>query len=189
MIRELRILNMNHMAVFKQIALKPQDLLVALKLAVHQERQFTYAELASELFMSASEAHAAARRAEASRLISRAEGIGFVAIRSNVIEFIIHGVKYSFPAQTGALMRGVPTGFSGPALRSQFEQVDGLALVWPDPKGESRGTSLYPLYPSVPDACRIDTQLYFVLTLVDALRDGAAREREIAKQMLMEHLS
>jgi hypothetical protein len=33
---------------------------------------------------------------------------------------------------------------------------------------------------SVPSACRVDPKLYELLVLVDAIRDGRAREREIA---------
>ena len=45
--------------------------------------------------------------------------------------------------------------------------------------------SLCPLYPSVPLACLRDARLYQMLSLIDALRAGAARERELA----MSHLA
>lgn len=171
----------------RQPTLKPQDLLVALKVASNPNRYFTYADLARELFVSASEAHAAVQRAEMSRLVSRSD-MGLVAIRSALQEFVVHGVQYAFPAFTGPLTRGMPTGYAGPALKPQFEHVDGLAPVWPDPEGQTRGTSFYPLYPSVPAACRMDSALYEVLTLIDAIRGGAARERELAEQILAERL-
>jgi hypothetical protein len=37
-----------------------------------------------------------------------------------------------------------------------------------------------PLYKNVPEAARRDPKLYELLALVDAIRDGRAREREIA---------
>lgn len=171
----------------KQPALKPQDLLVSLKVAVRLDRLYTFSELAAELFMSVSEVHAAVKRAETSRFLSRS-GSEIRAIRSTLQEFLIHGVQYTFPPLTGSLTRGMPTGFAGPVLKDHFMSGDGLPPVWPDPDGESRGTSLQPLYHSVPAACRLDPKLYNVLTLVDALRAGSARERELSSQFLMEHL-
>lgn len=171
----------------KQPALKPQDLLVSLKVAVQSDHQFTYAELASELFMSVSEVHAAVKRAEMSRFLSRSS-TELRAIRSSLQEFLLHGIQYTFPAISGPLTRGMPTGFAGPVLKEHFMNADGLPPVWPAPEGEARGTSLQPIYHSVPEACRVDHKLYEILTLVDALRGGSARERELSASKLMEHL-
>jgi hypothetical protein len=60
--------------------------------------------------------------------------------------------------------------------------------VWPDPTGEQRGISFHPLYPTAPAAAKRDRQLYELLALFDALRGGAARERQIASQLLSERL-
>jgi len=171
----------------KQPSLKPQDLLVTIKLAIHPQREFTYAELASELSMSISEVHAAVKRAEVSRLISKS-GNSFVANRSALLEFLLHGVQYTFPAIRGTLTRGMPTGFASPSLQGHFLTTDELPPVWPDSEGEARGTSLQPIYRSVPNACRTDNILYEVLTLVDVLRSGSAREREFAGAKIMELL-
>lgn len=171
----------------KQPTLKSQDLLVALKIAANPQREFTYAELASELFMSASEVHASTRRAELSRLLSRPDK-GIAPIRRALLEFLIHGVRYVFPAVSGPLTRGIPTGVGGPVLSRLFEQGDPLVPVWPDPEGSVRGITICPIYPSVPAACRIDSKLYELLTLLDAIRGGAARERELAEKILMERL-
>jgi hypothetical protein len=172
----------------KQPTLKPQDLLVALKMAANPLREFTYAELASELFMSASEVHASTKRAELSRLLSRPDN-GIAPIRRALLEFLIHGVKFVFPAVSGPLTRGVPTGVGGPVLSRIFEQGDPLLVpVWPDSEGSVRGITICPIYPSVPAACRIDSKLYELLTLLDAIRGGAARERELAEKILTERL-
>jgi hypothetical protein len=48
--------------------------------------------------------------------------------------------------------------------------------------------ALYPLYPTVPQAVRSDPALYENLALFDALRSGAARERQMATEMLIERL-
>lgn len=171
----------------KQPILKPQDLLVALKIAVNEDRVMTFAELGLELSMSASEVHAATQRAEMSRLMMRESG-QLRAARLSLQEFILHGVKYVFPALEGGITRGMPTSIAAPPLKKFFVQNEALSSVWPDPQGEERGLSLQPLYPSVPSAARADFHLYEVLVLVDALRVGAAREREIAASELMSRL-
>jgi len=52
--------------------------------------------------------------------------------------------------------------------------------VWPDSSGSARGVEFSPLYKNVPAAARRDPKLYELLALVDAIRDGRTREREIA---------
>jgi len=163
----------------RQLALKPQDLVVVLKTVVNQDRHFTFAELGRELFMSPSEVHAATLRAETSRLLQR-EDHGWEAVRTALHEFIFHGVKYAFPPIYGPVTRGLPTSIGAPPLKSLFMHSDSLVPVWPDSEGQERGISLQPLYASVPSAARVDSKLYEVLVLVDAVRAGAAREREIA---------
>jgi hypothetical protein len=169
----------------KQITLKPQDLLVALKIAVGKGREFTYGQLAGDLFMSTSEVYTSVKRAKVCGLLQKSEeqAVAYHAL----YEFLIHGVQYVFPSVNGMLTRGMVTGAAGPALASFFALEDGLPQVWPTPEGNSQGIALLPLYPSVPQACEVDSDLYSLLTLVDALRGGKAREREITKKLLKEH--
>jgi hypothetical protein len=62
------------------MTLKPQDFLVALKLLAIGNRHWTYASLAHELGVSASETHAAVKRGLAARLLSDASlGLASVA--------------------------------------------------------------------------------------------------------------
>jgi hypothetical protein len=60
--------------------------------------------------------------------------------------------------------------------------------VWPDANGDVRGESFAPLYKSVPVAARKDPKLYELLALVDAIRGGRARERELAKKLIQREL-
>lgn len=163
----------------KQPSLKPQDLVVALKIAANRERQFTFNQLASELNMSISEIHAAFLRAEKSRLVSRSSG-KMEFIGSALREFIEHGMKYAFPAVIGTIERGVPTSVSAAPLNQHFAMTNEAPLVWPTPDGSVRGQSLLPLHHSVTEAVKVDSRLYEFLVLVDAIRCGAAREREMA---------
>ena len=52
--------------------LKPQDVFIALKLVALGRQSWTYAQLASELFMSASEINGGVKRAIRARLIAPA---------------------------------------------------------------------------------------------------------------------
>ena len=175
------------MLVTKQLGLKPQDVVVAVKISIHKSQRFTYAQLADELFISASEVHAATKRCEACRLLIKTDE-GIAAVRNSLVEFLTHGIQYVFPAVTGGLTRGTPTGFAGNPLRKYFNVENELVPVWPDAEGEMRGTAFQPLYPSLAKAAKIDVGLYDVMTLIDAVRGGAARERELGKEELVRQL-
>lgn len=175
-------------ASFKQVLLKPQDLVLALKLAVNGQREFLLATLGQELKMVVSAVHGSVGRCEQARLLSRAAG-GFRPIKPALLEFAVHGARYAFPAVQGTLTRGMATSLAGPSLREHFDQGKAMPLVWPDSLGNAYGPSLAPLHHTVPEACRLDEKLFDVLTLIDAIRAGAAREREMASALLVERIS
>ena len=83
------------------------------------------------------------------------------------------------------MTRGMPTAYAAPPLA---KLLLGTAAepppVWPDPDGEVRGIAFRPLHKLAPQAARADNNLYELLTLVDAVRSGRAREREIATKKL-----
>jgi hypothetical protein len=152
-------------------------------------KSLTYAELGKELAMSPSQVFRSTFRAEEARLLYRlpaklASGYTkdprFWLYRENLKEFLIHGVKYAFPVHRGGLVRGIPTAHAAPPLRQQIAESSEPPPVWPDPEGTVRGLEFSPLYKNVPAAARRDPKLYELLALVDAIRDGRAREREIA---------
>jgi len=161
--------------------LKPQDIYVLLKLATASPG-WTYNRLAADLGISDSEAHACVRRAKVANLYSEERHRPRLAALE---EFLIHGVKYAFAVEPGAVSRGVPTGFSAPVLDKHFEIDPEEYTVWPAPDGDVRGISITPLYKSVPQACRFDEQLYKAMALVDAIRIGRARERHLAQDLLI----
>lgn len=74
----------------------------------------------------------------------------------------------------------MPTGVSAQPLNQFFTNSNEAPLVWPTPDGNTRGQSLLPLHHSVTNSIQTDSKLYELLTLVDVIRCGAAREREIA---------
>jgi hypothetical protein len=62
-------------------------------------------------------------------------------------------------------------------------------LVWPHEDGAVRGTSITPLYAAAARTAKNNPAPYDLLTLVDALRVGRARERRLAKAMLAHALN
>ena len=161
--------------------LKPQDIFVLLKLVLVGEREWSYAGLASELHMSVSEVHAGLKRASSARLLdvnSRRP------ILSALEEFLVHGVKYAYPPDRGGLTRGIPTGYAAPPLDKHFVKTPEAPPVWPFPEGEVQGYAFSPLFRSVPKAVSGDENLYELLALLDAIRDGRAREKNLAIEEL-----
>ena len=183
-IRESRIQVENYMKN-RQLSLKPQDLMLLLKLSINPGLHFTYTALAEALLVSASEVHAALARIIQSRLASRDEN-GIHVARSAFANFLIFGAPYCFPAVVGGPTRGLPTSYAAPPLNALISQPNELPPVWPDPHGPARGITLHPLYPSVPAVAVRDPMFYESLALFDALRAGAARERELARKLLQE---
>ncbi len=82
----------------------------------------------------------------------------------------------------------MPTGYAAPPLNEVITQPDEPPPVWPYAEGKVRGYSLSPLYPSVPAAAARDAKLYELLALVDAIRDGRARERSLAVKEIEKRL-
>jgi hypothetical protein len=81
------------------------------------------------------------------------------------------------------------SAYAAPPLNEIISPAEGEhPPVWPDPEGSARGYELEPLYPSVPKAARLDNGLYELLALVDAIRDGRARERNLAVEHLQKRL-
>ena len=157
--------------------LKPQDIVIMLKLLVRNGSEWSYPALSYELSMSASEVHAGVKRAVAAQLMDMHRKI---PVKRNLLEFLIHGVKYAYPPDRGGITRGIATSYAAQPLKELITQPDEPPPVWPDPEGQVRGYELSPLYSSVPRACKVDPKLYELLALVDAIRDGRARERKIA---------
>ena len=54
--------------------------------------------------------------------------------------------------------------------------------VWPWHDGDTRGGGSKPLYKDVPHAALRDPALHQLLALVDAIRDGRAREPNLAER-------
>jgi hypothetical protein len=143
--------------------------------------------MAGDLGLSPSEVHGAIQRLRSSRLLHGAE----LKDKPNIAaleECLVHGLKYAFPAVHGEVTRGIPTSYAAEPLKSEIVASNDLPPVWPWHEGDTRGAGLEPLYKSVPHAALRDPALYQLLSLLDAIRDGRARERNVAERDLIHRL-
>jgi hypothetical protein len=142
--------------------------------------------MAREVGLSQGETFACTRRLVQSRLLGEIGEDGAVSpLRQNVVEFLVHGLKYSFPPERGGLTRGVPTAHGAPVLKKFFSVgKDAPVPVWPAVEGTVRGEALTPMYRSAVTAAASDRAMYDALALIDAIRAGGARERLLAAKLL-----
>lgn len=161
-----------------QTHLHPQDVVVALKLVLHPG--LTIQQLADSLGLSLSAVHRSVSRATAAGLL-RADRR---PVRHAIREFVLHGLRYAFPAVRGSMTPGMPTAHAALPLSDLIHADLDPIPVWPDSMGEARGEAFTPLCASAPAAARADPNLYACLALIDALRGGRAREQNLAKEHL-----
>lgn len=111
--------------------------------------------------------------------------------RANVkelINLIIHGVRYMFPAKLGSMTRGIRTSLAAPIFEGKLLSAGEFAPVWSDSEGKVKGLAVEPLFKSAPYAVRRDPDFYALLALVDSIRLGQPRERKLAADMLTDLL-
>jgi len=168
--------------------LKPQDVVLALKLVGSQKPSWTQPQLSMALHISVGEVNHGLKRLAVSHLYNAREKR---IIRSAFLEFLVSGLRYVFPAQVGLLGEGMPTSVGASVLKEKFLFEDADMVVWPAPEFEKRvpGRVVEPLYKSAPQAAAEDPALHEYLALLDALRVGKARDRTFAKEELTRRLS
>lgn len=159
--------------------LKPQDIVILLKIIALGEKPWFHHTIAQELGISQSEVSQSLNRTKYAGLLDEArKNVNKIAFT----EFLIHGVAYVFPQKPGAMVRGVLTAHAAEPLNNIIKANE--KYVWPYAKGLDRGQAVEPLYNTVVEASTKDRDLYELLTLVDAIRVGRVREKEIAKKEL-----
>lgn len=151
--------------------MRPQDIVILLKLVCLRGQTWQYRDLAARLYMPLSEISVSLKRSEMAGLYNPTTRN---VHRQSLMEFIQYGLRYVFPVTPGGMVTGVPTAHSHPFYVNYF--VAEMVYVWPDLEGKSRGLSIEPLHFNVPKAAREDEQLYKLLASVDILRVGRVRE-------------
>lgn len=101
-----------------------------------------------------------------------------------LLEFITYGIKYVFPAKEGKITRGIATSIAAPVLRGKLMTSGDLPPVWPYAKGKTKGMAVEPLHSNIFKTVQKDKRMYAMLALVDAVRIGHPRERNLALEKL-----
>jgi hypothetical protein len=160
---------------------KGQDLLVLLKIFLWAEGRWSMSVLGDQLSLSKSQVHYSVKNCVQVGLL----GEKTLTPKPEAIkEFIGHAVKYLLPAKWLGQGIGIATAHSMEPL-CEVISAAGLPIIWEEPNGTLEGMILKPIHPSAPFASLIDRQLYEYLALIDALRSGRAREKNMALQELM----
>ncbi len=109
--------------------------------------------------------------------------------QANFEELITHAARFIASAALGELTRGVPAAWAAEPISKRIH-VTGAEPppVWPDVDGTVRGQALMPLHRAAVRASRDTPALGDLLSVIDSLRAGDARVRQVAAQELHEAL-
>jgi len=156
-----------------------------------QANQYSVRALAESTGISKSQVNLALQRCFEVGLAKRGRHAGPPRVNVNELRnLIVYGVRYMFPVKLGSMTRGIRTTLAAPVFKGELMSAGELMPVWPGPEGKIKGLSVEPLFKSVPYAIKKerDDDFYGVLALVDSIRLGQARERNLAIKMLDEWL-
>ena len=122
-----------------QIVLRPQDVVVLLRLSLQRGPTPTYATLVTELKLTASEIHAGVERSMAAQLL-RKDATGKPAVLLEPLrQFVQHGLRYCCPATRGGMTRGVHTSYAAPPMLALIVQPNEAPPVWSHKAGSAAG--------------------------------------------------
>jgi len=159
----------------KHNGMRPQDVAILLKIVLLGKNEWQYQDLARSLCIIGAEVNASLNRSKLAGLIDHNRKR---VNKQALYEFLQHGIQYVFPIQPGALTKGIPTAHSHPDIKEQI--VSEGIFVWPDINGTEIGQTIEPLFNTQVRAIREDPGLYEVLSLIEILRVGKTREKNIA---------
>jgi len=171
------------MSSIRQQVMSPIDIMILLKIVCQENKSWYQHIMANELFISQSEISKSIKRSQYAGLIDAG---GRNVMRQALMDFLQYGIRYVFPQQPGPVVRGIPTAHSMSPLNREIQSDE--SFVWPSAVGQVRGHGITPLYPAVVKAVQQDKQLHELLALVDALRVGKVRERNLAVDYLKQWL-
>lgn len=167
----------------KHHGMRPQDIVVLLKISCFPDKTWFVKDVANELGISQGEVSESLRRSGYAELLAADNR---TLMRAAFLDFLFYGLKYVFPARPGEMTPGVPTAHSAAPLSENIHS--SLPYVWPDSEGELLGQAIQPLHSGVPQAAKKSEEMHQLLALVDALRVGKTREVILARDYLTERI-
>jgi hypothetical protein len=172
-----------HDTLFSMV--KGSDIYVLSGLLAHDET-WSYRLLADRLHVP----HPVVQRA-----LERAKGADLYSVDRREVhllhfeEFALHALRFVAPARLGALTPGVPAAWAAEPMAGAIRSSgDEPPPVWPYAQGRVRGQAIEPLHSSAPEAADDWPELGAVLALLDSLRAGDARVRQVAGDLLSKML-
>ncbi|MCB1584497.1 MAG: transcriptional regulator [Xanthomonadales bacterium] len=184
--------------------MKSQDIVILFKLvSLHAKKErdgsSVFGDEDEALFSFRSlERYTGIAKSQISRSLNRMYEVGLAKIGSDMgnprvnkqalLEFVVYGIRYVFPAKTGELTRGIPTSVAAPVLKDVIKSSGDLIPVWPDANGTKKGLAVEPLHKNVGQAIQGDHLMYDLLALTDAIRIEQVRTRHVAIELLSDLL-
>jgi hypothetical protein len=166
--------------------LSPTDIYVLAGVLTNEEDDLTLRELAEKLHVDHTLVHRALKRAENAGLY-RADSKRLN--RANFEELAIHALRFVAPGRLGELTRGISAAWAAPPISSIIHQSQQEPPpVWPNAAGAVRGQALQPLHPAAVQAVQDEPALAQLLAILDSLRAGDVRVREVAAAELQDTL-
>lgn len=163
----------------KHTGIRPQDIVILLKILILRAEQWYIQDLVHSLKISLSEVSESLERSRFSGLLDQSKKR---VNKQGLNDLLIYGIQYIFPVNPGALVKGLPTAHSFAEFREEFSS--SVQFVWKDDEGTIIGQEIEPLYKNQIFAIKQDQVLYKTLALVDLLRVGKKRERNFAVEKL-----
>jgi hypothetical protein len=168
----------------KHNGMRPQDIVVLLKIIAVGDKEWRNIDIANAILLSPSEVSEALNRCKIAGLIdSKKRKVNI----NSFTEFLIYGLKYVFPTEPGAIVKGILTAHSASPIKEHISSGTDV-YVWSYAKGDRRGQAIEPLYKTLPQVVQEDKRFYELLTIVDTIRVGRVREINIAIDELNKRL-
>jgi len=161
--------------------MKSSDVFVLSGLLAHAG-DWTYRSLADDLRVP----HPVVQRA-----LARADAAGLYGSERREVhlphfeEFAVHALRFVAPAELGAVVPGVPAAWAAEPVASAIRSAgEDLPPVWPHALGRVRGQAIEPLHSAAPEAVEYWPDLGEWLAVLDSLRAGDSRVRQVAEELL-----
>lgn len=162
--------------------LKPQDVLVLLKLRCLNEADRTAPNLVGAVGLSIGEIYNSVKRLSLAGLANperSGEERQLKISARRAFHFLVYGAPTVFYPERGAVGPGVLTATSAPLFDGKRDESE-IRVVWPHEQGKARGETLQPVYASAPAAALRDPRLYELLVAFDVIRICTGKERKYA---------
>lgn len=155
--------------------MRPQDIVVLLKIVLMEKRDWQFQDIARTLYISPAEVSESLHRSSRAGLVNHERR---KVHQMSFFEFLQYGMPFVFPQSPGPMSKGMATGHSHRYFSNSI--IYNELYVWPEAGGKDYGQAIEPFYPNKVKAAKQDDNLYEALAMLDVIRTGRTREKKIA---------